>query len=166
VVFSSLIFLYAFLPACLACYYLGGSLMWRNRVLIAFSLLFYAWGEPIWVTLLLVSSFVDYCNGIWVERTRGLSRLPIVVSVSINLGVLAAFKYSGFLASNVNHLFGATIPVNTYQLPIGLSFYTFQSISYVVDVYRGEIPAQRSFPKFLLFLSLFHHLVAGPIVRY
>lgn len=166
-VFSSLVFLFAFLPACLVLYYILPFKAWRDGVLIAFSLAFYAWGEPLWVLLLVLSSAVDYANGLWIERWRGRkrARLAVIATLTFNLGILAAFKYSAFIAANLN-LLGLSLPVVKNHLPIGISFYTFQTISYVIDVYRGEVPAQRNFWKFLLFVSLFHQLVAGPIVRY
>ncbi len=167
-VFSSLIFLYAFLPACLVIYYVWSNRTWQNWVLIVFSLIFYAWGEPVWVSLLILSSFVDYLNGLWIARVRGrpAAKLAVVCTLVFNLGVLAVFKYQGFIIENINFLTGLHIPIPEHHLPIGISFYTFQTISYVIDVYRDEVPAQRDFSKFLLFVSLFHQLVAGPIVRY
>ena len=167
-VFSSLIFLYAFLPLCLAAYYMVPDLRWKNGVLIVFSLVFYAWGEPVWVLLLAASSVVDYLNGLFIARFRGrpAAKLGLAFSLVFNLGVLAVFKYSGLLTASFNALTGLALPVPAFHLPIGISFYTFQTISYVIDVYRDETPVQRSLPKFLMFVSLFHQLVAGPIVRY
>ncbi len=167
-VFSSLIFLYLFLPVSFLLYFLSPNQTYRNWVLILLSLLFYAWGEPVWISILLISATVDYFHGLIVERYRGAwqSKAAVVSSLVINLGLLGFFKYAGFLAENISQLTGITIPHGEYQLPIGISFYTFQTISYVIDVYRGEVEAQKSYPKLLLFVSLFHQLVAGPIVRY
>ncbi|MDP6943740.1 MAG: MBOAT family O-acyltransferase [Myxococcota bacterium] len=167
-VFASITFLFIFLPANLLLYYLLRRPQHRNQVLILFSFAFYAWGEPIWVSLLFLSASVDYVHGRLVERYRGTAkaRLPVISSVVVNLGLLAAFKYSGFLYETINDVFGTSLVSPNFTLPIGISFYTFQTISYVVDVYRGEVRAQRSYAKFLMFVSLYHQLVAGPIVRY
>ncbi|MBE2251716.1 MAG: MBOAT family protein [Myxococcus sp.] len=167
-VFASLVFLYAFLPANLVLYFAWSNPVWRNGVLIVFSLFFYAWGEPVWVSLLLLSTTVDYSIGLVVERWRGTrkAKAALVASVCVNLGLLAAFKYAGFFVETVNAALGTRLAAPPFTLPLGISFYTFQTISYVVDVYRGEVKAQRSWPKFLLFVSLYHQLVAGPVVRY
>ena len=167
-VFSSLVFLYLFLPACLISYYIIHNPVYRNWVLIVFSLVFYAWGESVWIVLLLFTAFFDYFNGLLAEKYRGVwqSKAAVVFSITINLLVLGFFKYSGFLVETINQLLGLNIPFREFSLPLGISFYTFQSISYVVDVYRGEVAAQRSPYNFLLYVALFHHLVAGPIIRY
>lgn len=167
-VFSSLTFLYLFLPVCLLLYYAWSQELYRNWVLIITSLLFYAWGEPVWISVLIFSAAVDYVHGRVVEKYRGRwqSTAALVSSLVINLSLLGFFKYGGFLIENVNLVFGLNLPALQFGLPIGISFYTFQTISYTIDVYRGEVAAQKSFPKFLLFVSLFHQLVAGPIVRY
>jgi len=144
------------------------SIPWRNGVLIAFSLLFYAWGEPAYVLLMLLTAFIDYILAIQIEKTekRQVKRALMAIAVVSNLGFLVFFKYTGFLAEIVNLIPGVKLPVPHIVMPIGISFYTFQILSYVIDVYRGDVKAQRSFPKVLLFLTLFHQLVAGPIVRY
>jgi len=168
-VFASLIFLYVFLPLNLLGYFALRREDHRNLLLIVFSLGFYAWGEPIWVLLLLFSSVADFAHGRVIEATRGTrwAKVALGSSLVINLGLLAVFKYAGFACEVVNDLFSTSLSApSQLSLPIGISFYTFQTISYVIDVYRGELPAQRSFFKFLLFVSLFHQLVAGPIVRY
>lgn len=167
-VFASLVFLYAFLPANLVLYFAWSNPVWRNWLLIGFSLFFYAWGEPVWVSLLLLSTTVDYSIGLLVERWRGTAKAKaaLVGSLCVNLGLLAVFKYAGFFVETVNSAFGTKLGAPPLTLPVGISFYTFQTISYVVDVYRGEVKAQRSWGKFLLFVSLYHQLVAGPIVRY
>lgn len=167
-VFSDLFFIYIFLPLCLLLYFIGENINYRNAVLIIFSLVFYAWGEPVCLCLLLLTAVTDYLNGRFIERHRGKksAKWGIVCSLVVNLGLLAVFKYSGFLVSNINALLGLTIPVPEIALPVGISFYSFQSISYVVDVYRGEVKAQKNFFKYLLYISLFFQLVAGPIVRY
>lgn len=167
-VFASLTFLFAFLPLVLIGYFLFQTIRARNAVLVAASLLFYAWGEPIWVILLVFSAVVDYLCARFIERFRGrpIARAGLIASLVINLSLLAGFKYAGFFAEVLNTLLGTTIPMPQIALPIGISFYTFQTISYTVDVYRGHVTAQRSFLNFLLFVSLFPQLVAGPIVRY
>ncbi len=167
-VFASLIFLYVFLPLQLLAYFAARSLAQRNALLILFSLAFYAWGEPIWIVLLIGSSAADYVHGRIIEATRGTHwpKLALISSVVLNLALLGLFKYGAFACGVVNDALSTSFAAPQFALPIGISFYTFQTISYVVDVYRGELPAQRSFFKFLLFVSLFHQLVAGPIVRY
>ena len=167
-VFSSLYFLTLFLPLNLALYYTLKSRTMRNWLLILSSLFFYAWGEPVWVTLLVFSTLFDYFNAGVAGRHRGSwkGKAAVALSVAGNLLILGFFKYSGFIAGNLNGLLGTNLQATAFGLPIGISFYTFQTISYVVDVYRGEVEAQRSFFKLLLFVSLFHQLVAGPIVRY
>jgi alginate O-acetyltransferase complex protein AlgI len=168
VVFASLVFLYVFLPANLLLYFAWSNPTWRNWLLIGFSLFFYSWGEPVWVSLLLLSTTVDWSIGLLVERWRGTAKAKgaVVVSLCVNLGLLAVFKYAGFVVESVNAALGTRLSAPPFTLPLGISFYTFQTISYVVDVYRGEVKAQRSWGKFLLFVSLYHQLVAGPIVRY
>jgi len=167
-VFSSLIFLFVFLPINLALYYLLPSRKAKNIILVLFSLIFYAWGEPVWVSLLIFSALVDYLNGLFIEKYRGkeVAKLAIISTLFINLSLLISFKYADFIVENFNFLFGTSFGKPGIMLPIGISFYTFQTISYTIDVYRGEVKAQRSFLDFLLFVSLFHQLVAGPIVRY
>lgn len=167
-VFSSLVFLCIFLPVNLLLYFIIKNNTYRNWVLIISSLIFYAWGEPVWISILIFTSFFDYLNGLLVERYRGRwqSKAALALSITVNLSLLIFFKYSNFLAANINSLLSIGIPLNNFNLPIGISFYTFQTISYVIDVYRGEVAAQKSPFKLLLFVSLFHQLVAGPIVRY
>ncbi len=169
-VFSNLIFIYVFLPLCLIFYYSVRSARVRNAVLAVFSLAFYAWGEPVWVILLIFSAAVDYFNGLFIEKCReggkGKPVLGVVFSLVINLGILFLFKYSAFFVHQINVLFDLSLNEPSFSLPIGISFYTFQTISYTVDVYRGKVRAQHSFLSFLLYVSMFFQLVAGPIVRY
>ena len=167
-VFASLTFLYVFLPLTIVLYFARKNSVYRNLLLVLMSLAFYAWGEPVWITLLIATAAVDYVHALIIERFRGrwLATGAVISCLVINLGVLGLFKYGGFLVGNVNAALGTSLRAPSFSLPIGISFYTFQSISYVVDVYRGEIHAQRSYLKFLMFVSLFHHLVVGPIVRY
>jgi len=167
-VFASLIFLFLFLPLNLLLYYSSNNATWRNWVLIVFSLAFYGWGEPIWISLLILSSMVDWANAIFIDKHRGTkwAKIGVTFTVVLNLCLLATFKYDQFLVDQVNGLLGTQFEAPGYALPIGISFYTFHTISYVVDVYRGDIKAQRNFPNFLMYVSLYSSLVAGPIIRY
>lgn len=167
-VFADLLFLFLFLPLCLIFYYSTGNPKFRNWVLIIFSLMFYAWGEPIWIVLLILSSAIDWANSIFIEKHRGTkwAKVGVVFTVVFNLALMATFKYDVFIVDQVNALLGTSFTAPGYALPIGISFYTFHTISYVVDVYRGDIKAQRNFPNFLMYVSLFSSLVAGPIIRY
>ena len=167
-VFANLLFIYLFLPLNILFYFLSKKLVYRNLVLVAFSFLFYAWGEPVWFLLLLTSAAFDYMHGRLIERYRGTwaAKAALASSLALNLGLLGTFKYSGFLVQNLNALLGTAFPVPAFALPIGISFYTFQTISYVVDVYRGDARAQPNPVYYLLYLSMYHQLVAGPVVRY
>lgn len=167
-VFSSLFFLCVFLPITLILYFLVKNRNLRNWILILASLFFYAWGEPVAVTLLVLSTFFGYLSALWADKHRSnwRGKAAVAVSVTGNLLILIFFKYSGFIAANINALLGTSLHTARFSLPIGISFYTFQTISYVVDVYRGEVEAQKSPFKLLLYVSLFHQLIAGPIVRY
>lgn len=167
-VFASLLFLFLFLPLNLIIYYSRRNPKWRNWILIIFSLIFYGWGEPIWISLMILSSFIDWANALFIEKHRGTkwAKVGVVVTLIFNLGLLATFKYDVFIVESVNSLLGTSFSAPGYALPIGISFYTFHTISYVVDVYRGDIKAQRSYPNFLMYVSLYSSLVAGPIIRY
>ncbi|MEG1132127.1 MAG: MBOAT family O-acyltransferase [Romboutsia sp.] len=169
-VFSSLIFLFLFLPLTLVFYYISGSKT-RNFILLLASLIFYAWGEPVYVFLMLFSTVVDYIHGLKVEKFIELGKrkkaLRVVVSSAIiNLFVLCFFKYSDFLIENINNIFNLDIGLLNLPLPIGISFYTFQTMSYTIDIYRGDAKAQKSILDFGAYVALFPQLVAGPIVRY
>ena len=167
-VFASLIFLFIFLPVNLALYYVWGNKEYRNWLLVIFSFFFYSWGEPVWIILMIISASVDYFNALVIERFRKTkwAKVGLISCLIVNLGLLAIFKYSAFFYQNINDVFGLHLTVPSFSLPIGISFYTFQTISYVIDVYRGEVKAQTSYMKFMMFVSLYHQLVAGPIVRY
>lgn len=166
-VFSSLTFLLFYLPAVLAVYYLAPAKL-KNLVLFVFSLLFYAWGEPVYVGLMIFSTVLDYCCGRAAEAYRGTkkAKAALIVSVTVNLGLLCLFKYTDFLLTTINGVFGLSIPLLNLPLPIGISFYTFQTMSYTIDVYRGDTKAQKNLISFGAYVSLFPQLIAGPIVRY
>lgn len=167
--FSSPVFLFFFLPAVLLGYYLLRP-QYRNGFLLGANLIFYAWGEPVYVFLMLGSITMNYLFGLWIERRRVLGRSArgvLAMSVAANLGLLGFFKYTGLFVqmfSAIPAFAGMMFP--EILLPIGISFYTFQTMSYVIDVYRGEVPAQRSYVAFGTYVSLFPQLIAGPIVRY
>ena len=167
-VFSSLNFMYLFLPICLLLYFILHGIKARNYLLLVMSLLFYAWGEPKWIILMIVTTLIDYGAGLLVDQYRGqkLAKWALAGSVVITLSFLAVFKYLGFFNQNLNQIFGAELPTQIFNLPIGISFYTFQAITYVVDVYRGKAQVQRSYANLLLYVALFPQLIAGPIVRY
>lgn len=167
-VFSSLTFLYIFLPLCLIAYFSAKNIKIKNIVLLAFSLVFYAVGEPKYIFLMVLTVLVDYAGGILIDRYRNtkLSKVFLALTAAITLSFLAIFKYAGFFTENVNSLFHANIKVLGLSLPVGISFYTFQALTYVIDVYRNKVEVQRSFYKLLLYVSMFPQLIAGPIVRY
>ncbi len=167
-VFANLIFIYIFLPLNWALYFVTKNKHIRNGVLIAFSLFFYYWGEPKWIGLLLFSTAFSWLCSLFIEKFRGQwqEKAALWSAVVVDLGLLGIFKYSGFAVENVNGLLGLSMPVPNIALPIGISFYTFQILSYVIDVYRGDVAAQKSLAKFLMYVSSYHQLVAGPIVRY
>ena len=165
--FSSVPFLFYFLPAALILYFLVPGRL-KNFILLLASLFFYAWGEPKYVLLMLVSIVQGYLFGLLVEKHRGekASKLFLALSVLVSLGLLGYFKYADFFLSSVNAVTGLSLPLLKLSLPIGISFYTFQVLSYVIDVYRGETAAQKSFIDLAAYVSLFPQLIAGPIVRY
>lgn len=166
-VFSSLTFLFLFLPLVLAVYYIAPRML-RNGILFLFSLVFYAWGEPVYVVLMLFSTVVDYVNGYLADKHRGTAKAKaaLVTSVIINLALLGVFKYSDFVVTNLNTLLGADLPLPNLPLPIGISFYTFQTMSYTIDVYRGDAKMQPNIISFGAYVALFPQLIAGPIVRF
>lgn len=167
-VFSSLFFLCIFLPVSLGLYYLIKDRSYRNWILILTSLFFYAWGEPVWITILILSTFLNWFLALEISGNRDnwKGKTLLMLSVAENLLILVFFKYSGFLTENINHIFGSNIALKSVGLPIGISFFTFKIISYIADVYKGEAAVQKSPFKLLLYVSLFHQIMAGPIVRY
>ena len=167
-VFSSLPFLFFYLPVAVAVYLLS-PLKLRNLCLLVVSLFFYGWGEPVYISIMVLSIAVDYTHGLLVERWRDndrRARMAVASSVLCNLAILVFFKYWDFIAVNVNALTGFSVPVLGLPLPIGVSFYTFQTMSYTIDVYRRDAPVQRSVTAFGAYVTLFPQLIAGPIVRY
>ena len=166
-VFSSVLFLFRFLPIFMICYFLVPRNM-KNLVLFLGSLVFYAWGEPVYIFLMLFSTISDFVWGRLIEEYRGedRSRIFLLCSVVINLFILGFFKYADFLLQTVNTVFGTSIPLLGLPLPIGISFYTFQTMSYVIDVYRGDTKAQRNILQFGVYVTMFPQLIAGPILKY
>ena len=166
--FSSLPFLFGFLPITLAIYF-AVPLRWRNLALLLTSLVFYGWGEPIYISIMVLSILIDYTHGLLVEKYRSrdkLARWFVAESVLLNLGLLGFFKYWDFFAANLSLIPGISIPALGLPLPIGISFFTFQTMSYTIDVYRQDAPAQRNMVSFGAYVTMFPQLVAGPIVRY
>ena len=167
-VFSSLTFLLLFLPLLLALYFVSRNLRWRNAILLLFSLLFYAWGEPKWILCMLGATLINYgvAFGIVRARTAAAKRAFLALGAAATLGALFWFKYASFFLSTVYSVFGVSAQVPAVRLPIGISFYTFQILTYAVDVYRGKAPVQKNPLRLLLYVSCFPQLIAGPIVQY
>ena len=166
-VFSSITFLFYFLPLVLFSYFLVPYKL-KNFVLLIFSLIFYAYGEPIYIFIMLFSCVVDYLNAIIIDKYRNTykAKLALISSIIINLSLLGFFKYSNFFISIVNNLTNSEFSLLNITLPVGISFYTFQTMSYTIDVYRNDAPVQKNILSLSTFVTLFPQLVAGPIVRY
>ncbi len=166
-VFSSVLFLFRFLPVFMICYFLVPRRM-KNFVLLLGSLFFYAWGEPVYIVLMLFSIASDYIHGRLIAYYRGKAAAKwwLASSVVINLLLLGFFKYADFLIQTINHMAGTGFPLLNLPLPIGISFYTFQTMSYSIDVYKGEAKAQKNILDFAVFVTMFPQLIAGPIVKY
>lgn len=164
-VFSSLIFLFCFLPLFLICYFGVKKRSLRNIVLLIFSLAFYGYGEPIYLLLMILSIVVNYFVAIWMDKSDK-KKLWLVIDLVFNLGLLFFFKYSNFFLDNLNNLFNLNIEFLSISLPIGISFYTFQILTYVIDVYKGKVGVQKSIINLGCYISAFPQLIAGPIVRY
>ena len=165
--FSSITFLYCFLPCVLLVYFVVPDRL-KNFTLLAASLIFYGWGEPKYLVFMLLSVTQSYIAALLVERFRGkkLAKLALALSAVASLGLLAYCKYADFFIENFNAVTGLSVPLLKVALPVGISFYTFQILSYVVDVYRGDVPAQRNFIDLAMYIAMFPQLIAGPIVRY
>lgn len=166
-VFSSIPFLFRFLPIFMILYFVTPRRM-RNIILFLGSLVFYAWGEPVYVLLMFFSTLSDYLHGrlIGACKNRRVAKGLLISSIVINLGLLGFFKYSDFLIGTVNRLLGSSIPLLELPLPIGISFYTFQTMSYTIDCYRGEAKIQKNILDFGVYVTMFPQLIAGPIVKY
>ncbi len=169
-VFSSVLFLFYFLPAALLLYFITPR-KYRNFVLLLVSLFFYSWGEPKYILIMLFSSVLDYTCGQKIYRNQiknnnKRAKLWLLVSIIVNLSMLGFFKYSNFFLENINNVFNLSVPLLNITLPIGISFYTFQTMSYTIDVYRKETDVQNSLIAFATYVTLFPQLIAGPIVRY
>ncbi|MBQ8931274.1 MAG: MBOAT family protein [Ruminiclostridium sp.] len=156
------------MAACFIAYFVSRKTVYRNYVLIAFSLIFYAWGEPVWVFLLLGSVGINYAAGLLIEKWKNTKNATITMAVAVifDICVLLFFKYTGFFVENFNAISPVDLPVPKIEMPIGISFFTFQILSYVIDCYWGTIKVQKSYAKLLMYISMFPQLVAGPIVRY
>ena len=167
-VFSSLTFLCIFLPAVLILDRIFKNIHIKNALLLAASLLFYAYGEPVYVFLMAASALLNFVSALLIDRFKdtGLKKVFLAAGVTVNLGALVFFKYSVFLTTYFNGTFGLGIPVPEVTLPLGISFFTFQAMSYVIDVYRGDCGVQKNFGRLLLYISFFPQLIAGPIVKY
>ena len=165
-VFSSMVFLCIFLPVVFLLHLILPGIRAKNWMLLLASLVFYAYGEPVYVLLMIASAFVNYLSALLIEKKPSGKKAVMTINVILNLGVLVLFKYTGFLAESFNAIFGTAVPVPAIRLPIGISFFTFQAMSYVIDVYRGVTEPQKNFGKVLLYISFFPQLIAGPIVRY
>ena len=165
--FSSITFLYCFLPCVLLLYFIVPNRM-KNTVLLLASLFFYGWGEPKYLIFMLASVTQSYIAALLVERFRGtkIAKAALAVSAVASLGLLAYCKYADFFIGNFNAVTGLSVPLLRVALPVGISFYTFQILSYVIDVYRGDVPAQRNFIDLAMYVAMFPQLIAGPIVRY
>ena len=165
--FSSLEFLF-FLPIIVVLYFLLKE-TYRNAFLVCVSLLFYAWGEPKFVIILVGMSLLNYFLALMIDKCRNrlkAAKALLVISLICNIGVLFIFKYTNFAVANVNRFFGMHLSQTNIMLPIGISFFTFKTMSYVIDVYRGRVPAQKNVLNVGLYISFFPQLLAGPIVRY
>lgn len=169
-VFSSLTFLFVFLPIILIVYYINPRKI-RNAILFIGSLVFYAWGEPVYIVIMLFSTVFDYINGLLIKKYKETkqikkARIILVNSIIVNLGVLCFFKYSNFFIGNVNNIFNLDIHLLNIVLPIGISFYTFQTMSYTIDVYLEKVDVQKNIIDFGSYVTFFPQLVAGPIIKY
>ncbi len=167
-VFSSLFFLYIFLPLNLILYFLAPTIRVKNTILLIFSLFFYAWGEPVFVFIMLGTALLDWLHSKFIARHRGtiLAKISLTIAVATDISVLCFFKYLGFFIENLNLIPSVNLHNPDIALPIGISFYTFQTLTYVIDVYRGKVGVQKNYFRYLLYITSFFQLVAGPIVRY
>ena len=169
-IFSSLFFIFVFLPLMLLIYYI---VPWKikNIVILFFSLIFYAWGEPVYIILMIFSILINFVTGLELEQYRlenrlNKRRLTLIFNIAANLGILGFFKYYGFFVENLNQILPFDIPYKELALPVGISFYTFQTLSYIIDLYWGKVEVQKNLVNFAVYVTMFPQLIAGPIVRY
>ena len=165
-VFSSFTFLFLFLPLVLLSYYIIKSRFIRNIILFIFSLIFYAWGEPVYILLMIFSILANYFLARKIDKNTKNRKALLIIDVILNIGIITFFKYGDFLVQNINSLFKTNIASLNLPLPIGISFYTFQILSYVIDVYAKKVPVQKNIINLGMYITLFPQLIAGPIVRY
>ena len=165
-VFSSLVFISVFLPVVFILYTVIPGRKLKNVLLIIASLLFYAYGEPVYVLVMICSVIFNYIFGLFSTDKNKYNKIVLIIAIIFNLGALAVFKYLGFFVSSLNDIIGFSIPIPNIELPIGISFFTFQALSYVIDVYRGEVSPQKNLGKVMLYISFFPQLIAGPIIKY
>lgn len=166
--FTDLFFIFLFAPVCIISYFISNNIMYRNVLLLVFSLIFYAWGKPVFVLLILFGALVNYALGLAISTRREKTSGKVILALALifDIGLLALFKYTGFFIENINAVAGCSIPVPDIPLPLGISFFTFEVISYLLDVWWEKTDAEKSFFRFLLYVSLFPNITAGPIVRY
>ena len=162
-VFSSILFIFFFLPVFLLLYFIAPKKI-RNTILLIFSLIFYAWGEPIYIILMILSTFINYILALLMNKNN--KKIYLILCIIINVLLLGIFKYLGFFIDNINDILNLNITNPNLTLPIGISFFTFQAMSYTIDVYKKEVPVQYNFFDLLTYISMFPQLIAGPIVRY
>ena len=167
-IFSSIPFLFFFFPLFILLYFTL-PFKYKNHILLLFSLIFYAWGEPIYILLMIFSSIVDFINGKNIEKHKDdnkKKKIYLIISIIINISLLGFFKYADFFIKVINNILNLDIPLLNLGLPIGISFFTFQTMSYSIDVYRGDVKAEKDFLTFMTYVCMFPQLIAGPIVRY
>lgn len=167
-IFSSIPFLFFFFPLFILLYFTL-PFKYKNHILLLFSLIFYAWGEPIYILLMIFSSIVDFINGKNIEKYKDdnkKKKIYLIISIIINISLLGFFKYADFFIKVINNILNLDIPLLKLGLPIGISFFTFQTMSYSIDVYRGDVKAEKDFLTFMTYVCMFPQLIAGPIVRY
>ena len=167
-IFSSIPFLFFFFPLFILLYFTL-PFKYKNHILLLFSLIFYAWGEPIYILLMIFSSIVDFINGKNIEKHKDdnkKKKIYLIISIIINISLLGFFKYADFFIKVINNILNLDIPLLKLGLPIGISFFTFQTMSYSIDVYRGDVKAEKDFLTFMTYVCMFPQLIAGPIVRY
>ncbi|MCL2321343.1 MAG: MBOAT family protein, partial [Oscillospiraceae bacterium] len=165
--FSSTIFIFIFMPIVFGLIYLIPKIKFQNYILLISSLIFYSWGEPVYVFLMIEMVLINYLLAFsFNTKDKNVRRGYLILSIMINVGILIIFKYTGFILDNFNDLFNLNIPIPTLAFPLGISFFIFHMISYLVDVYRGQAAPEKNFFKLLLYISFFPKLISGPIVKY